>query len=169
MRAHLGNHRGLVILLLFSRRLRRSTCSLLSHTVLLLTLSILKVTRRHVECCQCCQQVWPNISGPFIIKIWANAQSGLDGYILSRKISFVAFCIYTSAVFLQKTAEEFKHETVLAVFPEKWNCAACHVIVRENLSMELKGENMKTENIAFMLTWSCIEHLVRTSLQYSLY
>lgn len=49
MRAHLGNHRGLVMLLLFSYSLRRSTCSLLSHTVLLLTGNILKVSWTNIK------------------------------------------------------------------------------------------------------------------------
>lgn len=40
----------------------------------------------------------------------------------------------------RKIAEEFKHETVLAVFPEKWNCATCHVIVRDGV------ERRKYEN-----------------------
>lgn len=40
MRAHLGNHRGLVMLLLFSYSLRSSTCSPSSHTVLPLTRNI---------------------------------------------------------------------------------------------------------------------------------
>lgn len=49
MRAHLGNHRGLVMLLLFSYRLRRSTCSPLSHTALLLTGNILKVSWTNIK------------------------------------------------------------------------------------------------------------------------
>lgn len=49
MRAHLGNHWGLVMLLLFSYSLRRSTCSLLSPTVLLLTLNVSKVWWRNAE------------------------------------------------------------------------------------------------------------------------
>lgn len=49
MRAHLGNHRGLVMLLLFSYSLRRSTCSPLSHTVLLLTGNILKVSWTNIK------------------------------------------------------------------------------------------------------------------------